>query len=214
MFRKFKKLILIRLFLILILVELFHTCDSIAQNDFSSIIKYRNSIDQEFKDSAKSPLEKKDIVNFKGLDNFEIDANFCVKAFFKRTPYEIPFTMMTTTTRNPPYIKYGELSFVLKGEEFKLNLYQNIDKNGKSRNDSILFLPFTDETNGTLTYGGGRYIDISIPLYDTIVLDFNKAYNPYCAYNNKYSCPIPPKENHLKIEIKAGVKTYNKKNDI
>ena len=69
-----------------------------------------------------------------------------------------------------------------------------------------LFLPFTDNTNGVETYGGGRYIDLKIPAGNTINIDFNKAYNPYCAYSDKYSCPIPPPENHLDIEIKAGIK--------
>ena len=76
-----------------------------------------------------------------------------------------------------------------------------------------LFLPFTDNTNGEQTYTGGRYIDLSIPDGDTIVVDFNKAYNPYCAYNKKYSCPIVPSVNNLDTEIRAGVKAFepNKK---
>ncbi len=76
--------------------------------------------------------------------------------------------------------------------------------------ENYLFLPFTDLTNGNGTYGGGRYIDLEIPKGDTMVIDFNKSYNPYCAYNGKYSCPIPPKENDLNIAIKAGVKNYSK----
>jgi len=74
-----------------------------------------------------------------------------------------------------------------------------------------LFLPFTDLTNGTVSYGGGRYIDLKIPEEeDAIVIDFNTAYNPYCAYSPRYSCPIPPEENHLEIEIPVGVKQYDK----
>ena len=70
---------------------------------------------------------------------------------------------------------------------------------------SLLFLHFTDKTNGSETYGGGRFLDLRIPEGNTLVLDFNKAYNPYCAYNNGYSCPIPPKENKLKVAVRAGV---------
>ena len=72
-----------------------------------------------------------------------------------------------------------------------------------------MFLPFTDAGNGDESYGGGRYIELRIPEKDTIIIDFNKAYNPYCAYNHKYSCPIPPIENNIPIEIKAGVKKYH-----
>jgi len=79
--------------------------------------------------------------------------------------------------------------------------------------EALLFLPFNDTTNGADSYGGGRYIDLKIPSEEskTIRIDFNKSYNPYCAYNAKYSCPIPPKENDLPIAILAGVKAYNKK---
>jgi uncharacterized protein (DUF1684 family) len=71
-----------------------------------------------------------------------------------------------------------------------------------------LFVPFKDKTSGITSYEGGRYIDIDIPTTDEVVLDFNKAYNPYCAYNSKYSCPIPPAVNSLAIEILAGEKAY------
>ena len=75
---------------------------------------------------------------------------------------------------------------------------------------NYLFLPFNDNTNGKTSYGGGRFIDLEIPEAGskTIVIDFNKSYNPYCAYNHKYSCPIPPSENNLNVEISAGVKAY------
>jgi uncharacterized protein (DUF1684 family) len=72
-----------------------------------------------------------------------------------------------------------------------------------------LFLPFLDNTNGDTTYGGGRYIDLRIPEGDTIEIDFNKAYNPYCAYNSRYSCPIVPRENYLDTNIEAGVKKFH-----
>ena len=73
-----------------------------------------------------------------------------------------------------------------------------------------LFLPFTDLTSGVESYGGGRYIDLEATDKDTMIVDFNQAYNPYCAYNEKYSCPIVPEENDLKVEIKAGVKAFKK----
>ena len=73
-----------------------------------------------------------------------------------------------------------------------------------------LFLPFMDDTNGEQTYAGGRYIDLRIPEGNTLKIDFNKAYNPYCAYNEKYSCPIVPRENYLDVAVKAGVKVFKK----
>ena len=73
-----------------------------------------------------------------------------------------------------------------------------------------LFIPFNDITNGVETYDAGRYIDLEIPKGDTIIIDFNKAYNPYCAYNDGYSCPIPPEENNLEVEVKAGVMAFEK----
>lgn len=196
--------------LILILLLFLNTITVTAQYDFVKVLNYRSSVNIEFSDSAKSPLNKEDIVNFKGLDYFEIDTNYCVKAFFKRTPYEVPFPMKTTTSRTPVYVKYGELVFSLGSNSYTLNLYKNVDANRKREYDNYLFLPFTDLTNGNETYGGGRYFDLPVPDGDTVTLDFNMAYNPYCAYNHKYSCPIPPAENNLMVEIKAGVKAYKK----
>jgi hypothetical protein len=117
--------------------------------------------------------------------------------------------MKTTTTRAPMYKKFAEALFVINGINCKLNIYQNIDLTKKPNYEDYLFLPFTDLTNGDESYGGGRYIDLKVSDSDTIIIDFNKAYNPYCAYNHKYSCPIPPAENTLSVEIKAGVKKYH-----
>lgn len=197
-----------RYLLILVILEFCTANKIISQCDLKVILENRKKIDREFIDSTKSPLEKNDIINFKGLKYFEYNENYCLKAIFKRTPYEVPFNMKTTTARSPLYVKYGEISFDLNGKSFNLNLYQNVDHKRKMQYDNFLFLPFTDNTNGKLTYGGGRYIDLPIPSGDTLYLDFNKAYNPYCAYNHNYSCPIPPKENYIDTEIMAGEKIY------
>ena len=118
--------------------------------------------------------------------------------------------MKTTSDRAAEYRKYGELKFQLQGKKFKLNLYQNIKLSQRKGYEDYLFLPFTDASNGEGSYGGGRYIDFRIPKGKEVVIDFNKAYNPYCAYNGKYSCPIPPVENDISVAIKAGVKTWGK----
>ncbi|WP_452222569.1 DUF1684 domain-containing protein [Lacinutrix chionoecetis] len=164
----------------------------------------------KFKDALKSPLTEKDRKTFRALEFFPFDSTYVVIANFKRTPDETPFEMATTTDRKPMYVKYGELTFTLKGEACKLDIYQNIDLIKREGYEDYLFLPFLDETNGENSYGGGRYLDASQPEGDTIVLDFNKAYNPYCAYSPRYSCPIVPLKNSLDLAVEAGVKAYKK----
>jgi len=105
---------------------------------------------------------------------------------------------------------FGILTFSIEGKEFSLPVYQSQSLMQKKEYKDYLFLPFTDLTNGNETYDGGRYIDLRIPAGDQIVIDFNKAYNPYCAYSHGYSCPIVPSKNHLETEILAGVR-YAKK---
>src|SRR5690606_27020815 len=120
-------------------------------------------------------------------------------------PLETSFQMPTTTDRKPYYVTYGKVYFSLKGKEYKLDLFQNLELSADPEYRNYLFAPFTDETNGRSTYGGGRYLDLRIPAAEVMIIDFNQAYNPYCAYNGKYSCPIPPEQNHLEVEITAGV---------
>jgi len=191
-------------------ILLFIVNTSIAQKTdlITSAKEFQQELDKKYTNPEETPLEEKDLKKFEGLDFFEIDPNFIVKAEFVRTPAEAPFTMPTSTDRLPVYVKYGELYFTLKGKELKLNLYQNQELTQDPEYFDYLFLPFTDLTNGKSTYGGGRYIDFRIPESKEVMLDFNKAYNPYCAYSGKYSCPIPPKENDLEIEILAGVKAF------
>jgi len=176
----------------------------------SDIQKYQAEQNKVFKDERTSPLNPTDIITFKELNFYRPRNKYKVVAQFVRTPNQESFEMPTTTDRKPVYEKYGELHFKIKGKEQILNVYQSHDgrRNPLYRNN--LFLPFKDLTNGNKTYGGGRFIDLVIPKSKTIVIDFNKAYNPYCAYSPKYSCPIVPKENYLTVPIKAGVKAYSK----
>ncbi len=174
---------------------------------------FQRELNAKFKDATQSPLKKKDRKNFTGLDFFNLDSSFVVKATLKRTPNSKWFKMKTTTERLSEERVYGILHFNLKGKTYQLNLYQGKDLLYKKGFENYLFLPFLDETNGLETYGGGRYIDAKIPESDVFVIDFNKAYNPYCAYNEKYSCPIVPKANYLTTRIEAGVKNFNAKQD-
>lgn len=180
-----------------------------AQDKTETSLEYQQKLNKEFADSISSPLTQEDLKVFKTLDFYSIDNKYIVEAKFVRTKREKVFEMKTTTTRLPKYKKYGELYFILDGKNFKLNIYQNIDLIKKPGYKDYLFLPFTDLTCGKESYIGGRYLDARIPKSKTIILDFNKAYNPYCAYNYKYSCPLVPMENDLDIEIRAGVKKFH-----
>lgn len=164
----------------------------------------------QFMTKGESPLTETDRKHFKGLEFFTIDLNYRVEATFVRIENESPFKMVTSTDRLPEYVKYGELHFNLNDKKLQLNVYQNTKLIENPEYKDYLFIPFTDETNGETSYGGGRYVDFKIPTSNKVILDFNKAYNPYCSYSGRYSCPIPPKENHLEIAVNAGVKAYTK----
>ncbi|MBR9846900.1 MAG: DUF1684 domain-containing protein [Algicola sp.] len=172
--------------------------------------EFQRELNAEYKDATSSPLKDKDRKTFKGLDFFKFDSTYIVTAHLKRTPDTEWFDMKTTTSRVSPERIYGILTFELKGETYTLNVYQGKDVMTREGLEDYLFLPFLDDTNGEESYGGGRYIDLRIPEGDTIEIDFNKAYNPYCAYNEKYSCPIVPRVNYLALNVRAGVKAFEK----
>ena len=177
---------------------------------YDSAKKYQDSLNAVFGDANRTILLKKDYAIFEGLDFYPIDLDFRVEARFIRTPNEEPFLMATTTTRKPLYVKYGEAYFTLKGVECKLNIYKSMTSFEGGPYLKKVFVPFTDFTTGDGTYGGGRYAYIDIPTGDTMVIDFNQVFNPYCAYNSGYSCPIVPRENDLQLRIEAGVKDFKK----
>ncbi len=194
-----------------VIVFLISAVSGIAQIPFDrqSVLDFQHDLNADFKNTDKSPLPKNDLAGFSGLDFFAADSTFFVNAKFIRTPDAKPFEMQTTTNRLPVYVVYGTLHFELHGTPCKLNVYQNVAFADKPGFEDSLFLPFSDLTNGNETYIGGRYIDVKIPNGNTMAIDFNKAYNPYCAYNPRYSCPKIPLENDLQVEVKAGVKKYH-----
>lgn len=172
-------------------------------------VEFQENLNIEYADKDKSPLMEEDLKTFKALDFFPINEKFIVEAQFIRTKKEKVFKMKTSTSRLPEYKKYGELHFTIDGVACKLNVYQNMDLIKKPGFDDYLFLPFSDLTSGKESYIGGRYVDLRIQKGTTWKIDFNKAYNPYCAYNHKYSCPIVPLENDLTVAILAGVKKFH-----
>ncbi|MCF6132231.1 DUF1684 domain-containing protein [Flavobacterium wongokense] len=189
---------------------LFNALPLLAQETKVETAKeFQQTINAEYANREESPLTEEDFKVFKGLDFYPISEKFIVEAQFKRTADEKVFKMKTTGTRLPEYVKYGELAFTIDGKAFTLNIYQNIELVKKAGFEDHLFLPFSDLSCGKETYIGGRYIDMRIPKGNSVTIDFNKAYNPYCAYNHKYSCPIVPLDNNLNIEILAGVKKFH-----
>lgn len=179
-----------------------------SEPDLASILEFQRNLNEEFSDPETSPLPDRYRKDFNGLEFFKPDTSYIVNATFMRTPDATPFLMPTTTDRMSKEVVYGIVSFQLKGNSYNLEVYQNADLTEEEGLEDYLFLPFTDATNGDETYGGGRYIDLKIPEGDQITIDFNKAYNPYCTYNKKYSCPIVPSQNSLDVEIFAGVKAF------
>jgi uncharacterized protein (DUF1684 family) len=171
---------------------------------------FQDSLNTEFRDPDESPLKPKDFEAFTGLDFFPINLNYYVEAEFIRTPNQPPFQMLTTTSKLKTYEKYAEVHFSLDGKDYSLNVYQSHKLRETEEFKNYLFLPFKDQTNGKESYGGGRYLSLWIPTADSITIDFNKAYNPYCVYNTTYSCPLVPKANWMKAAIPAGVKSFKK----
>jgi len=175
--------------------------------------EFQRTQNAKFKDASISPLTDKDLKKFRELDFFPVDSTFRVVATLTKTVDAKIFEMPTTTDRRPLYKEYGILTFTLKGVSCKLSIYQNQDEDKDPEYKDYLFLPFTDDTSGEESYGGGRYMDVLTTDErpdGTILLDFNNTYNPYCAYNKRYSCPITPRKNHLALEVKAGVKDFKK----
>ena len=156
-------------------------------------------------DTSKHILTAEEAAAFQGVAYFEIDTTYRLKAQFKKDLGKW-FEMPTTTTRKPVYRRYGYIEFKLNDKKAQLTVYQNKALRKKAELEDYLFIPFNDMTNGNESYGGGRYLDFRIPKTIEVTIDFNLAYNPYCAYADRYSCPIPPIENKLPIEIRAGEK--------
>jgi len=176
-----------------------------SQSDFvDDVLTFQNDLNKHYSDSVTSPLTIDDRKVFTGLDFFPPDKYFRIEAALIKKFNPLIVTLKTTTDRAPRYILYAEAMFVIEGKKFHLNVYKSeLTKEGEKE---YAFIPFTDLSNGVTTYTGGRYIEVDITGIDSIIIDFNKAYNPYCAYNHKYSCVVPPSENFIDFEINAGVK--------
>jgi uncharacterized protein (DUF1684 family) len=168
---------------------------------------FREEKDHFFKNAPNSPLEEFDRLHFKGLHYFPFNPMYRFEGEIERHIINIndPKYYATFQTNKGPkkrYIRYGRFRFTNEGKDYTLELYKSI------LGDRI-FIPFYDKTNGQETYEGGRYVDseILMPGYG-IEIDFNYAYNPSCAYNDKFVCVLPLEENRLETEIRAGEKKF------
>ncbi len=172
-----------------------------------TIQAHRQKTDSLFREPGASPLPSMEVIaGFSGLSYFPIDSTYRLRVPWKRVRDATPFVMPTTGDHENQYVLFGSAFITLSGRQDTLHIYQNLDLVEEGRLEESLFIPFRDATTGQSTYGGGRYLDVPIPDSDTMEIDFNLAYNPYCVYNYSYSCPIPPPENTLSMAVKAGEK--------
>jgi len=175
--------------------------------DKAEIIEYRAEKEKSLTIGERAPLTKESIKN---LDYFKAKKKYKVEATFTLAKDEKSFEMPTYSGITKSFIKYGTLSFKIGNKELQLALYRNLGLMRMPQYKNHLFLPYKDKTSSKASYGGGRYIDImTTEIKDgKVILDFNKSYNPWCAYGEGFNCPVPPQENILPIAIKAGEKQF------
>jgi hypothetical protein len=192
------------------LVMIYSFDSSQTQEDYLKELKeYREKKDKMFKTSIESPLDKKEKKEFKELFYYEPNLTFKVEAQIERFLLKEMIKINTSTNVPRTYLKYAKVKFNIREQSYEMVLLKPVKGlDAMVSGSQLLFLPFTDETSGRETYGAGRYLDFEEPKGDKIILDFNYAYNPYCAYNSVYDCPIPPAENNLPIAVLAGEKNY------
>ena len=179
----------------------------------AQLTQERRQKDADFRSAAASPLPLPERARFGGLKYFTSDSVAAVSAEIQR--FERPDTVQMALSQGSPeaYVRWGRATFdypatlgAAAATAQRLTLFRRVREA-----DSTLFVPFTDGSNGRGTYGGGRYLDVPLPAPAArqIVLDFNRAYNPFCAYNPDYRCPVPPPENRLSVVISAGEKAFH-----
>ena len=172
-----------------------------AEEYIVAVEKERKEKNEFMRTSSESPFTGK---QFDELKYYPIDPAYKVMANVKQLETKELVELGTSDGKVERYQKFAYVEFELKGERQQLILLRQAGPGMQN----VTFLAFADATSGDATYGGGRYLDVSVKNARQITLDFNKAYNPYCDYNPSFSCPLPLKENILSIAIEAGEKTY------
>lgn len=191
---------------ILSLLLLLTPCTLLAQEPYTAAL-------QQHQDAYVQNHEVVKGDDRRHLSFFPIDKAYRVEARFERRENSPWFLMETSGTMKKMYRVYGTLTFTLRDTVQRLNVYQSQSLMQTDQYRNYLFIPFTDATSGRETYAVGRYYDLMADeiVEGKVMIDFNKVYNPYCAYvSGVYNCPIPPKENQLSIAIRAGEKAYGK----
>lgn len=178
--------------------------DDAARRQLEAFRKQKNKFFMESQDSPILPEEKE---NFQGLNYYPVDLAYRVVAQLKPETNAGIFRVQTTTGEHKEYNRAGRLEFEIKGQHLSLTAF--LPPADEAMHGGRLFVPFRDKTSGKETYGAGRYLDLNKKASNEYVLDFNRAYNPYCAYSPYYSCPLPPGENNLPIELLAGEKLFH-----
>ena len=175
----------------------------------SKILQHRQQYALDLITGERAPLKAPDTSY---LDFFAPDPAYQVSAEFIPTPEAEPFEMPTSSGRTKTFVQHGWLRFSLGADTLQLAVYTNLLLQQQEIYKNHLFLPFKDWSNGESTYGGGRYLDLSVTdiIEGMIEIDFNLAYNPYCAFSDGYNCPIPPAVNRLDIAVEAGEKAFLK----
>jgi uncharacterized protein (DUF1684 family) len=164
--------------------------------------QFRAQKDDFFRHDRQSPLTADQRREFTGLKYYPENPALRLASQIEEYPDKETVTMITSTGSAQEYLKHGHFSFEVNGEIATLQVYQ--DPEG-----GTFFLPFVDATAPDETYGAGRYLDIELIEDSRFLIDFNYAYNPYCAYNERWSCPITPAENRIPVPIRAGEKIYH-----
>ncbi|MFQ5400914.1 MAG: DUF1684 domain-containing protein [Anaerolineae bacterium] len=173
----------------------------------SQLTEFRAAVDEFMRNHPQSPFDPYQRAAFKGLDYYKEDEGLLLTVDVVRFPENEPLIQMETSTGDTrPYRRWGYFTFEVEGTEAQLTIYTD-------PHEHDFFLPFKDATNGRETYGAGRYLDNHRPGLQRISetqfeVNFNFAYNPYCAYSEHFSCPLPPRENWLTVPIRAGEKRF------
>ncbi|MBF6613738.1 MAG: DUF1684 domain-containing protein [Chloroflexi bacterium] len=168
---------------------------------------FRKQKDKFLLEHPESPILAEDKEEFRGSNYYPVDLKYRVIATLVPEPHPGIFKVQTTTGDHKEYTRIGRLEFEIDGQQLRLTTF--MPPADEPLHGNRLFVPFRDKTAGKETYGAGRYIDLNKRPGEEYVLDFNRAYNPYCAYSPYYSCPLPPGENNLPVEIKAGEKIFH-----
>ena len=189
-----------RLSLLCVLLLSLTGCTAADAPGTPDVASWRADKDRYMRESPESPVPAAERATFPPLPYYPVDPAYQVPASLTMAPGDEVLELPTSTGLRRQMRKIGTLQFTLKGQPLSLTAFVDASTNDVRR----LFVPFGDLTNGTETYPGGRYLDLDRTATGIYDLDFNRAYHPFCVFNAEYDCPYPPKENRLKVPIRAG----------